>query len=199
MTAIAGDAPMVRAKRDLRGPCETRRRAAAQTAGAWAGADAVGIFLAAVALPEGCVVSGYWPMRHEFDVRPLLAALHQRGHVCALPVVTGRDRPLLFRQWRPGDDLVEGAYGALVPKADAAELVPALLLVPLLAYDARGYRLGYGGGYYDRTLSALGTSVAVGCAYDAQRIDVVPINPYDRRLDWVVTEQRAQKIEVEIK
>lgn len=197
MTESDEDIP--RAKRALRASCEVLRAEAGRAAGPRAGAAAAAHFFAAVNPPAGCVVSGYWPMRHEFDVRPLLAALHQRGHVCALPVVTGRDRPLLFRQWRPGDDLVEGAYGALVPKADAAELVPALLLVPLLAYDARGYRLGYGGGYYDRTLSALGTSIAVGCAYDAQRIDVVPINPYDRRLDWVVTEQRAQKIEVEIK
>ena len=197
MTGSDEDIP--RAKRALRASCEVLRAEAERAAGAQAGAAAAGHFFAAVNPPAGCVVSGYWPMRHEFDVRPLLTAFHERGHVCALPVVTGRDRPLLFRQWRPGADLVEGSYGALIPKEDAAEVVPALLLVPMLAYDARGYRLGYGGGYYDRTLSALEKPIAVGCAYDAQRIDVVPVNPYDRRLDWVVTEKRAQKIEVEIK
>ena len=194
MTAIAGDAPMVRAKRDLRGPCETRRRAAAQTAGAWAGADAVGIFLAAVALPEGCVVSGYWPMRHEFDVRPLLTALHERGHPCALPVVMGRGQALVFRAWRPGDGLIDAAFGTRIPPPDAPALTPKLLLVPLLAFDDRGYRLGYGGGFYDRSLAALPAPVAVGCAFEAQRIDAVPIDHHDRRLDWIVTEKRALEI-----
>lgn len=194
MTAIAGDAPMVRAKRDLRGPCETRRRAAAQTAGAWAGADAVGIFLAAVALPEGCVVSGYWPMRHEFDVRPLLTALHERGHPCALPVVMGRGQALVFRAWRPGDGLIDAAFGTRIPPPDALALTPKLLLVPLLAFDDRGYRLGYGGGFYDRSLAALPAPIAVGCAYEAQRIDAVPIDHHDRRLDWIVTEKRALEI-----
>ena len=182
---------IVQAKRALRGPCEARRGAAARAAGERAGIDAVGHFLAAVTLPEACVVSGYWPMRDEFDVRPLLGALHERGHPCALPVVMGRGLPLVFRAWKPGDDLVEAAFGTRVPSADATVLTPGLLLVPMLAFDDRGYRLGYGGGFYDRSLARLKSPIAVGCAYDAQRVDALPVDDHDRRLDWIVTETRS--------
>ena len=182
------DESIVQAKRDLRRSCEARRGAAARVAGAQAGIDAVGHFLAAVTPPEACVVSGYWPMRDEFDVRPLLAALHERGHPCALPVVMGRGLPLVFRAWKPGDALVEAAFGTRVPPDDATVVTPELLLVPLLAFDDRGYRLGYGGGFYDRSLARLKSPIAVGCAYDAQRVDDLPIDDHDRRLDWIVTE-----------
>ncbi len=190
MTTINDDNCIVRAKRDLRGPCEARRGAAARAAGARAGIDAVGHFLAAISLPEACVVSGYWPMRDEFDVRPLLAALHERGHPCALPVVMGRGLALDFRAWKPGDALVEAAFGTRVPSDDAPVLTPQMLLVPMLAFDDRGYRLGYGGGFYDRSLAALKSPIAVGCAYEAQRVDDLPIDDHDRRLDWIVTETR---------
>lgn len=188
------DDRIVRAKRELRGPCETRRHAAARAAGARAGVDAAENFLAAVTPPEGCVVSGYWPMRDEFDVRPLLRVLHQRGHPCALPVVTGRGETLAFRAWAPGDALVDAAFGTRAPRDDAPPMTPELLLVPMLAFDARGYRLGYGGGFYDRTLAALKAPLAVGCAYEAQQVDALPIDDHDRRLDWMVTEKRAWEI-----
>ena len=188
------DDPIVRAKRHLRGPCENARRAAARAAGEGAGLDAAVLFLAAVALPDSCIVSGYWPMRHEFDVRPLLGALHERGHPCALPVVMGRGQALEFRAWAPGDALIDAAYGTRVPPESAAAVTPGLLLVPLLAYDERGYRLGYGGGFYDRSLAALMSPIAVGCAYDAQAIDAVPTDDHDRRLDWIVTEKRILEI-----
>ena len=189
------DDGIVRAKRTLRGTCEIGRRAAGRAAGAGAGAAAVGHFLAAIEPPAGCVVSGYWPMRGEFDVRPLLEALHGLGHVCALPVVLGRGRPLEFRVWSPGDDLAEAAFGTRVPRADAPLATPRFLLVPLLAFDGRGYRLGYGGGFYDRTLAALAADgakpIAVGCAFEDQRVDALPVGATDRRLDWLVTETRA--------
>ena len=188
------DDPIVRAKRHLRRPCEEARQAAAGAAGEGAAAAAADLFLAAVSLPAACVVSGYWPMRHEFDVRPLLAALHERGHPCALPVVRGRGQALEFRAWAPGDALIDAAYGTRVPPESAAAVTPGLLLVPLLAYDERGYRLGYGGGFYDRSLAALSSPIAVGCAYDAQAIDAVPTDDHDRRLDWIVTEKRILEI-----
>ena len=185
---------IVRAKRELRGPCETGRQAAARAAGARAGKDAVEIFLTAFTPPAGCVVSGYWPMRDEFDVRPLLREFHDRGHPCALPVVIGRGQALAFRAWSPGDPLVDAAYGTRVPPEDAAQMTPELLLVPMLAFDDRGYRLGYGGGFYDRTLATLKAPIAVGCAYDAQRVEALPIDDHDRRLDWIVTEKRSLEI-----
>jgi 5-formyltetrahydrofolate cyclo-ligase len=140
------------------------------------------------------VVSGYWPMGDEFDVRPLMTRLSERGHMCALPVVMGRGRALVFRRWRPGDRLVAAGFGTCEPAEDAAETVPDIVLAPLLAFDDGGRRLGYGGGYYDRTLRALrerGPILAVGVGYEAQRVEAVPSGDDDEKLDWIVTEERA--------
>ena len=188
---------IARAKRALRADCEARRRQASDAAGPTAGEAAAGHFFSAIELPAGCVVSGYWPMRDEFDVVPLLEALHARGHRCALPVVVGRGRPLEFRAWSPGTALVEAAFGTRVPPEDAGRATPDVLLVPMLAFDDAGYRLGYGGGFYDITLAALkaaaGQPLAVGCAFAAQRLDALPFDATDQRLDWVVTERRAME------
>ncbi len=189
---------IVAAKRRLRAEARERRRAAHRDAGADTFAAAAGHFLAAIALAPGCVVSGYWPMRDEFDVRPLMAALFARGHVCALPEVAGWGKPLAFRVWRPGDRLVEATFGTSVPGEDAAAATPRVLIVPLLAFDSRGYRLGYGGGYYDRTLRLLRSrgrvDCAVGLAFEAQRVEEAPNGASDERLDWVVTEKHALEI-----
>ncbi|MBL8699894.1 MAG: 5-formyltetrahydrofolate cyclo-ligase [Alphaproteobacteria bacterium] len=137
-------------------------------------------------------VSAYWPMGDEFDVRPALQALFSAGWHCALPVVVAREAPLVFRAWQPGDRLVDAGFGTSVPPADAPVLVPRVLLVPLLAFDARGFRLGYGGGYYDRTLASLrraGDVLAIGIGYAAQEIDHVPREPFDQRLDLIATER----------
>ncbi|HMO08211.1 MAG TPA: 5-formyltetrahydrofolate cyclo-ligase [Paracoccaceae bacterium] len=143
--------------------------------------------LAGVLAPfAGQVLSGYWPMRSEIDPRPALAA--HRGPVC-LPVTPPRGQPLLFRAWTPGAALVPGAFGTLVP--EGPERTPRVLVVPLLAFDRRGYRLGYGGGYYDRTLAALraaGPCTAIGFAFAAQEVDEVPTEPTDEPLDLIVTE-----------
>ena len=96
-------------------------------------------------------VSGYWPMGDEFDVRPLMTRLCERGHVCALPVVVVRGEALKFRRWQPGDRLTEAGFGTHEPGAQAAVVVPEIVLAPLLAFDTAGRRLGYGGGFYDRT------------------------------------------------
>jgi len=190
-----GGAMNQQTKAALRPVAEQRRSAAAGAAGmAEAVADR---FLAAVTLPVGAAVSAYWPMRSELDPRPILTALSARGHPLCLPVVTGKAQPLVFRAWRSGDALVAGGYGTQVPDAGQEVVVPRLLLVPLLAFDRAGYRLGYGGGFYDRTLAALravGPVVAVGLAFSAQEIDAVPHDATDARLDWIVTE--AEAIEV---
>ena len=133
----------------------------------------------------------YFPMGSEIDTRPLAEALIAARHRTALPVVKAPRQPLLFRLWVPGDTLEDGGFGTSVPLADAAEVVPDVLFVPLLSFDDDGYRLGYGGGFYDRTLAALranGTPVAVGVGYAAQRVDRVPRGPHDQRLDWIATE-----------
>lgn len=134
----------------------------------------------------GAVVAGFWPLRDEIDIRPLLAALHGRGHSIALPVTPRRGEPLTFRGWQPGDVLVPERFGTMRPVG--VPMVPDMLLIPLLAFDVAGGRLGYGGGFYDRTLAGLPNRFRLGCAFAAQQVDAVPAGPYDIRLDAVATE-----------
>lgn len=179
-------------KRALRRDARVIRAAAATELGVEAAAAALRErFLAAVAPPEGVVVSGYWPMGDELDPRPLMTALAARGHRLALPAIRGAGQPLAFRAWQAGDALRPAGFGTREPAASAEELSPGLLLVPLLAFDAAGYRLGYGGGFYDRSLAQLraaGDILAVGLAYAAQQVAAVPREATDQPLDLVVTE-----------
>lgn len=138
------------------------------------------------------MVGGYWPLPGELDPRPLMEALAARGAALALPVVVAPDAPLAFRGWSSGDRLESGPHGTAHPTQAAPLLVPTLLLVPLLAFDAKGFRLGFGGGYYDRTLDALrrgGGVVAVGLAFAAQQSPALPSDPWDQPLDIVFTEE----------
>ena len=147
-------------------------------------------FLAA-GLHEGArIVSAYRAIRTELDPEPLMLALIERGCRLCLPVVEGAGRPLRFREWVSGAGMEVGAFGAEVP-AEGAWLVPDLLIVPLLSFDACGRRLGYGGGFYDRTIARLGSGGpvrAVGYAYAAQEVEEVPVEATDRALDAIVTE-----------
>lgn len=138
----------------------------------------------------GAVVSAFAPMPGEFRVWPLLRRLHRDGLALALPVMQGKGKPLMFRAWTPGDAMDSGVWGISEPKADKAMLEPDILIVPLLAFDRRGKRLGYGGGFYDRTLQGLRASkrvVAVGIGYDQQEVGDVPHFHYDEPLEWVLT------------
>jgi 5-formyltetrahydrofolate cyclo-ligase len=143
--------------------------------------------LAACPPPDGAVVSGFWPIGEEIDVRPLLHALHERGHSIVLPVTPRRGNPLTFGIWRPGDVLQPERFGTVRPVG--APAVPDFLLVPLLAFDRHGHRLGYGGGFYDRTLAALPGHFALGVGYAVQQVDSVPAGPHDIRLDAVATDR----------
>ena len=148
-------------------------------------------------LTGGGPVAGFFPFGSEIDVRPLMTALHDLGCALALPVIVGREKPLEFRQWTLSDPLHPGPMGILQPGPDAPILRPALVLTPLLAFDRQGWRLGYGGGYYDRTLTQLGQIppvVAVGVAFSGQEIAEVPHQPHDRRLDFVATELELIRI-----
>lgn len=141
--------------------------------------------------PPAAVVSGFWPLPGEIDIRPLLVALAGRGHAIVLPRTPRRGNPLSFHRWRPGEKLVPGPFGLSEPAPDAQTLRPDLLLVPLLAFDAALNRLGHGAGYYDRTLAALrasGPAVVLGVAFSAQQVGHVPAGAHDQRLDAVATE-----------
>ncbi len=173
------------------------RRAAAFAAAPEAGHALASRIFAAIHLPPGAPCSGFWPMGDELDLRPLLARLHFAGHAVGLPVVVKRGTPLLFRRWQPSDVLVSGGYGTSVPGEDKPVVTPEVLFVPLLAFDRQGYRLGYGGGFYDRTLQALrgaGPRLAVGVAFAAQEVEAVPRDHYDQKLDWIVTEAEAIRL-----
>jgi len=136
------------------------------------------------------IVSGFASLPEELNVWPLLRRLASAGVSLALPVVASKSQPLVFRAWAPGDVMDRGVRGILEPKPDKPAVEPDILLVPLLAFDINGGRLGYGGGFYDRTLTRLRTMkdiVAIGLAYDEQLAIAVPHLDYDQRLDWVLT------------
>ena len=139
------------------------------------------------------VVAAYYPVRSEFDCMPLLRRVAAEGWTLALPVIAG-PAPLLFREWTFGAPLEPGPFGVREP-VEGPLAAPDVVLVPLLAFDARGYRLGYGGGHYDRTLAALrgaGGVTAIGLAFDAQEVAEVPVCPYDEPLDWILTPSGAK-------
>ncbi|HEY0567405.1 MAG TPA: 5-formyltetrahydrofolate cyclo-ligase [Xanthobacteraceae bacterium] len=147
-----------------------------------------------VALPSGAIVSGYSPMKSEFNPVPLLRRLADAGAELALPVVAGRGKPLTMRAWRFGEPLAAGVWGIREPPPEAPEVLPDILLVPLAAFDRRGHRIGYGAGYYDMTISrlrALKDVTAIGLAFAAQEIDAVPYTTRDARLDLVLTEREV--------
>jgi len=147
-------------------------------------------------LDKGSVVSAFAPMANELRVWPLLRRLAREGHPLALPVMQGKGRALIFRAWKPGDAMAKGVWGIAEPMAERASLEPDVVIAPLLAFDARGWRLGYGGGFYDRTLRELRrrkAPIAVGVAYDQQVVDAVPHLDYDQRLEWVLTPSGAIK------
>ena len=144
------------------------------------------------------VVAAYRPIRTEIDPTPLMEALHLAGHRITVPVILGEGQPLEFREWWPGVAMQPGPFGAEVP-VDTHVLLPDLILAPLLAFDRRGFRLGYGGGFYDRTLEGLRATRrvrALGLAYAAQEILEVPIEPTDQRLDAILTEQGLVPVQV---
>jgi 5-formyltetrahydrofolate cyclo-ligase len=138
-------------------------------------------------------IAGYWPLGSEIDCRPALHDLHKEGWRLALPVAGARGDRLLFRQWVPGQILDSGPFGTSHPGPSAPVVEPDIIIVPLLAFDARGNRLGYGAAYYDRTLSALRASRRVeawGFAFDEQQVPEVPAEATDQKLDGIITDRR---------
>ena len=142
----------------------------------------------------GTIVSGFIPFKSEINPLPLMQKLDSAGARLALPRIIGRGHPLSMRAWEFGAPLERGQWGIREPRADAPEADPDILIVPLLCFDRAGYRLGFGAGYYDMTLTALRarkTIAAVGIAFAAQEIEAVPRTERDARLDLVLTEREA--------
>ncbi|KPL67011.1 5-formyltetrahydrofolate cyclo-ligase [Erythrobacter sp. SG61-1L] len=139
--------------------------------------------------PAGLVVSAYWPFRGEPDLKPMLARLRERGAITALPVVVKKAHPLVFRQWQSGNRLERGVWNIPIP-ADGAEVVPDIAIAPVVGFDPLCYRLGYGGGFFDRTLAALlpHKPRLFGVGYNVQAIPTIYPQTYDIPMDAVVTE-----------
>ncbi len=173
---------LVAEKRALRAAAQLRR--AGQNPAL--GAQLARHVLTTMAPPPGAAVSGFWPMGEEIDIRPLLWALHARGHPILLPETPPRGNPLIFRHWHPGMTLVAERFGTHRPTGPIGR--PDWLFIPLLTFDRAGRRLGYGGGFYDRTLPTLPGARAIGCAYAIQEVEEVPADAHDARLDAVATE-----------
>jgi 5-formyltetrahydrofolate cyclo-ligase len=147
-----------------------------------------------LAIAAGTIISGFMPLKSEINPLPLLQKLAEAGARLALPAIAGRGMPLIMRAWEFGAPLDRGQWGIREPKPDAPEVEPDILLVPLLAFDRAGYRLGYGAGYYDMTihrLRALKPVTAVGIAFAAQEVPKIPTTPRDERLDLVLTEREV--------
>lgn len=172
------------AKARLREEALARRRRAGDPRAA--GERLAAHVLAEVKLPKGVPIGGFWPIGEEIDIRPLLFALLEAGHPLYLPETPKRGLPLIFRRFQGEEDLRPGRFGTRHPGGEEGR--PEIFLVPLLAFDARGRRLGYGAGYYDLTLARYPAALRLGCAFAAQEVPVVPAGPRDLPLDAVATE-----------
>ena len=183
-------------KAELRRAALARRVALPPTERAQA-AETIAARAFPLAVAGGVVVSGYMPMKSEINPLPLLRKLAEAGARLALPVVAGPGKPLIMRAWSFGEPLVAGVWGIRQPLAQAPATEPAILIVPLLAFDRAGHRIGYGAGYYDMTIAAAharGAVSAVGIAFAAQEVDAVPASARDEPLDLVLTEREVIQV-----
>jgi len=185
--------PDARSKADLRSAALAKRDGLSDKQRA-AAAKAVAKRGLPVEITQGMIVSGYSPIRSEIDPVPLMRALAAQGARLALPTVMARGKSLAFRAWSPDDRLMLGPLGIPEPSPAAAEVIPDIMLVPLAAFDRAGHRIGYGAGHYDFTLAHLRKTkaiAAVGLAFAAQEIELVPALQHDVALDYVLTETKV--------
>jgi 5-formyltetrahydrofolate cyclo-ligase len=177
-------------KKELRAFAKARRAEMFAKHGSVAGDRIAAAGVDFASPPKGASFTGFLAIGEEIDPMPLMRRLWAGGHAIGLPVMVGKARPLVFRQWNEGEPLREVAWGIREPMDDAKVIVPDVMLVPLLAFDARGFRMGYGGGFYDRSIAGIRRAkpvVTIGLAYDELEVDAVPHDAYDQRLDWVLT------------
>ena len=180
-----------REKSELRETAQAVRRRSAEKAGPLAAAHLSDHLVAGFGYLAGYAVSGYLAIGTEIDVVPALLRLEKAGLHATLPVVTEHEQSLTFRHWTAGTQLEPGPLRTRHPVAGSPKMVPDLLIIPMLAFDVEGYRIGWGGGFYDRTLVKLRAKkevIAIGAAFAAQQVDKIPRDHHDARLDWVVTE-----------
>lgn len=181
--ALRDKARMQRAHMSARGRDDAAKKAA-------------GIFLETVSYNASDIIALYWPIREEIDCKPLLLALMDAGQTVCLPVVMGDNMPLLFRIWEPDAPLFESGFGTLAPGNLAPEAAPDIVVIPLLGFDGNGTRLGYGRGYYDRTIAAASKKPRlVGYAFAIQELTEIPRAAHDVPLDFMVTEAGVRRFD----
>jgi 5-formyltetrahydrofolate cyclo-ligase len=188
--AVPSPESVLTEKADLRAAALARRDGMAAEARA-AAAQAIAARPLPIDLTPGTVVAGFSAIRSEISPVPLMRRFADAGARLALPAIVGRGHPLRFGAWSPGEELGRGQWGIREPRPDAPPVDPDVLIVPLAAFDRRGYRIGYGAGYYDLTLNALRAMkpvTAIGLAFAMQEIDAVPALSHDAPLDLVLTE-----------
>jgi 5-formyltetrahydrofolate cyclo-ligase len=190
--AVMSD-PIQTEKEQLRRQAMARRDALPPDA-RQAAAEAIAARQFPLAITPGMIVSGFMPLKSEINPLPLMRKLAGQGARLALPVVAGRGKPLVMREWVFSEPLIAGVWGIREPQPEAAVVDPDILLVPLLAFDRAGHRIGYGAGYYDLTLAQLRARklvIAAGLAFAIQEIAAIPATPRDARLDLVLTEREV--------
>lgn len=191
------DPSLVQQKEALRDKARALRAKVPQADRAEAARFAAAHFFGAVAPQPGQIVACYWPIRDEIDSRPMIAELMDSRQPLCLPVVLGEDVPLEMRLWELGTALYPSGFGSLAPSETAPKVEPDILVIPLLGFDKAGTRLGYGRGYYDRTLAEMSKKpLVVGMAFAIQQLDFIPRGDHDVPLDIVVTEDGAMAFEV---
>lgn len=186
-------------KTKLRRAALSRRQRLAQKYVSGIGSALIDVFFDHFVVTADLIVAGYWPMGTEADIRPLLKKLAREDCNCYLPVTLVQGQGLNFRKWLPDDDLVLSTLGTFEPSVNRPIGQPNTIFVPLLAFDKKGYRIGYGGGYYDRALKALRAEarnngrdiLAIGVGYAGQQVQSIPHDNFDQQIDWAITEKGA--------
>jgi 5-formyltetrahydrofolate cyclo-ligase len=194
MTTVMSEIPAIQTEKELLRREAMARRDALLPELRRAAAQAIAARDFPLPIAPGVIVSGFMPLKSEINPLPLMLSLAAKGARLALPVVAARGKPLIMREWVFGEPLAAGVWGIREPKPEAPEVAPDILLMPLLAFDRAGHRLGYGAGYYDLTIAQLRARKpiqAVGLAFAAQEVPIVPATPRDARLDLVLTEREV--------
>ena len=146
-------------------------------------------------IPHDAKIAGYWPMRGEIDIKEPLNQLYKIGNIVSLPIIPDTEKILKFLKYSPNTNLVAGKFGTLCPPADSPEITPDIVIIPMVGFDEKGHRLGYGGGYYDATLAHLRSRnknlLAIGVAYSLQKTHKLPTHNGDQKMDIIVTEKKV--------
>ena len=184
-------------KKDIRSVIRTTRQAVHKKSGREFSNQIKDLFFETQHFMPQSVFAAYYPIGSEVNVRPIIDQLNMMGHLTALPVIPAKDVPLIFRLYKNGDALTKGAFGVPEPQPHMPVMIPDILIIPMLGFNKQGYRLGYGTGFYDRTLQDLRSTKpvkAVGIAYGEQQVDNIPVEDHDQKMDWIITEKEAIKI-----